>query len=314
MSGAMESVYITSLPILVLCEILKLLDSDSISHISQTCTLFRELVKHYYFLSLIVGNEENHSINTNENKGVLKLMLNIVKCTKSYNDHLFVNTTLANTFGKLNTLNLIETTDVLINYFFIDENLVTYLRDNFTELQSLFKSMRKLKRVKIDIKSGRIDGTLHWDDLKLIVEVMKNSNAKEFVLKVHNKIIGGVQPYILKFPSMVERLVVMGPCLMLTNKRLSIYSDNLRKIVVKSLNELCTFTEAFGETGHINGICVLDVEKVLKIWTIQYYNGVYIADLIHMKQCCSFNVASERLYNSLLSAETNIDKNDYGEK
>ena len=86
----MESVSITYLPSLVICKILNLLDAESISQISQTCSLFRETVKHYYILMLKLTNEENQHVNVNERKKVLKLKLNIVRSEKSDNDENFV--------------------------------------------------------------------------------------------------------------------------------------------------------------------------------------------------------------------------------
>ena len=86
----MESVSITYLPSLVICKILNLLDDESISQISQTCSLFRETVKHYYILLLKLTNEENQHVNVNERKKVLKLQLNIVRSAKSDNDENFV--------------------------------------------------------------------------------------------------------------------------------------------------------------------------------------------------------------------------------
>ena len=141
----MESVCITYLPTLVLCKILDLLDAESISQISETCSLFRGMVKHYYILLVKLTNEDNQHVHVNESKKVLKLRLNIVSSAKSDNEDNFVKTSLFHMFTKLKILNLMDTTEVSMNFYFIDENVIMFLRDNISDLQSLIHSMKNLQ-------------------------------------------------------------------------------------------------------------------------------------------------------------------------
>ena len=132
--------------------------------------------------------------------------------------------------------------------------------------------------------------------------------AKTFVLHLHQNVARGSNALI--FPDMTGDLVIIGPCNGLLDKRLSIQTFP-KDIVAKPIYEICSINKVFEESTHIPGICVVDIMKILKNWSIENYNSINVADLVYMRECCSYHVAAERFYNALANSDNGIKRHDF---
>lgn len=290
------------LPSLVLTKIIKLLDSDSIICLAQTCRLFHYLVKEDYLLGITIPHSEPSISKSLLRKKVMKLMINIEgNCTLVDVDwdNIYVDVLEMTTIvQQLNQLDLEETTEVCVNINFSGGLVHQQPKKNYDNIVELTKTMKNLKKYKISINTSADDPILAYVHYIHIHDLLKFSSAKEVVLNLPDIDLEHFWTP-LKISEETEKIVIIGPCNGLMGLNTDLFCDNLREITVKPSHQKCKIGPPSESLFHKNGICVVDITSVLKHnWNVQYYNNVYVGDLSHMRQCCSFNLMVERFHEN----------------
>ena len=291
---------LNSLPRLVLLKIIRLLDVQSIIQISQTCSVIRSTVQIDYNLGLNLLNiDDEENI---QKKEVLKLAIEL-KTTQN----LRVNNILWN----LHKLKLENTVELCVNICEWNEDMITQVRSNMAYIQKVLKEMKNVCTCKLLILNKCKDKILTTEYLDTFLRIMKYSVARTFVLHLHQSVTPNMRgSNALSFPDMTNKLVIIGPCNGLLDKRILIQTF-AKDIVAKPIYEICSINKVFGKSSHIPGICVVDIMKILKNYSIENYNSINVADLVYMRECCSYHVAAERFYNALANSDNGIKRHDF---
>ena len=293
-----------SVPTLALFKIIKLLDVQSIINFSQTCSKIRTLVQHNYHLGLTIPNVDDEE--KIQNMEVLKLGIEFVEYRSLQN-----TPALSNILCKLKILKLENTGELCVNISQYDEEMISQVWNNMTEMQNIIKEMKNLRICKIVYLNQNKDRTLPLEHLNTFISIMKYTVAKTFVLQLNQNVSTETHGLnTLNFPDMIDRLVFIGPCNALLDKKLSIRTF-AKNIVAKQLHENCSINMVFGKNTHIPGICVVDIIKILKNWSVEMYNNINVADMVYMNQCCAYHVAAERFYNAMANSDNGIQRVDY---
>ena len=291
---------ISDLPILVISKIIKMLESDAILCLSHTCRLFYSMIEHDYLLGLILPLDDQSIFQDIKRKKVLKLKLNIRGTCLLNNtnwDRVNIDVLEIDMISKqLRMFNIKETSEMCINIHFSREVLSPQCKQDYTYLVEMTKQMNQLKKCKISITSNGYEPRMAFVPYMHIQDLLKFNQAKEVVLKLPQIDIENFWTQLSVSP-IAEKLVIIGPCKGLIGMKTNIFCQNLREIILKPSSHSCFFSPSDESSLHRNGICVVDVESVLKYnWNVEYYNNVFVGDLIFMKQCCAFNVLAERFY------------------
>ena len=221
------------------------------------------------------------------------------------------NSSVNNILQQLKSLELENIVELTVRLCIWNEDLIVKLKNNMCNLQNIVKRMKNLCECKlILLKQNKIEH-VPLEDLNILISMFKYSMAKKFVLKLGQKVNTDEHGLkTLNFPKMIDRLVIIGPCEGFLNKRLLIQTF-AKEIVAKPVDRRCSINKVFGKNSHIPGICVVDIIKIVKNWSIERYNDINVADLVYMRQCCAFNVAAERFYSTLANDENKIKRHDY---
>ena len=147
-----------------------------------------------------------------------------------------------------------------------------------------------------------------------IHDFLMHSAAKEIVIKLPNMSMDNFWTP-LSVSTKAERLVIIGPCEGLAGSKTKLFCQNLQEIFLKPLSHNCIKSSSDESSDHINGICVLDVETVLNSkTTVQFYNNIFVGDLMYMQRCSANNVLTERFFEDYKISGGRKDKTTWLEK
>ena len=308
---------VLDLPSLVLTKLITMLDSYSIICLSQTCKLFYTLVKQDYFLGITIPLVDENISKDILRKKVLRLMINIEGNSSLLDinwDNVYIDVLkLNNIVQELSNLKLVETSEMCVNIDFCGGIVHQQPKYNYDYLVELSRKMSNLKRYKISINMSGYEPRMAYVHYKHIHDLLKFSKAKEVILKLPDIDLKNFWSP-LSVSENAEKLVIIGPCNGLIGRNTNFVCENLKEIILKPSHHNCEICFQGESVLHKNGICVVDIESVLKMnWSVQYYNNVYVGDLVHMRQCCAFNVMAERFYENHKQNGGTMERHDWME-
>ena len=142
---------LATLPTLVLNKIIKLLDVKSIAHLSQTTSAIRLLIQQDYQLGLKICS--NDYVGNRENKSVLRLEINFLDDMSCRGTGKTQNASVNNILQQLKLLELRNIVELTVRFCTWNEDLISQLKTNMSDLQNKVKSMKNMTKCKLIISS-----------------------------------------------------------------------------------------------------------------------------------------------------------------
>ena len=181
--------YFQFLPDLVIFKVLKMLSSDSLLSMSQTCSRFHFMAQQNYLLDLTLPLENGTNIEKIKRKKVLRMKLNIIGSMMSYNDNWeseYIDVLKVNSVvEQLKHFDIENTSEICININFKTEVILPYQpREDYSYLMEITKKMPKLKKEKICICSNGIISNLDFVYYMHVRDLLLHSSAKQVIIKL----------------------------------------------------------------------------------------------------------------------------------
>ena len=294
--------YFQFLPDLVIFKVLKMLSSDSLLSMSQTCSRFHFMAQQNYLLDLTLPLENGTNIEKIKRKKVLRMKLNIIGSMMSYNDNWeseYIDVLKVNSVvEQLKHFDIENTSEICININFKTEVILPYQpREDYSYLMEITKKMPKLKKEKICICSNGIISNLDFVYYMHVRDLLLHSTAKQVIIKLPSIISMDNLTTPLIVSKKAEKLTIIGPCEGLVGSKTRLWCENLSEIVIKSSNQHCTLKTKDDSMFHRNGICVMHAETVLMTnGKVQYYNNIFVGDIKTMQKSCGNDTIIERFF------------------
>ena len=233
---------VLNLPTLALRKVIKMLDSNSLIILSQTCRLFNYLISQDFFIGISFPIDDEDMSEEIIRKKILKLTINIEgSCTLlDVNwDNIYVDVLeMRKPMQQLQNFNVEETFEVSVIINFREGVVSPQPEYTYKYVGELIKKMKKLRKYNLVINTIDFDERIGYVHYVHVHDLLKFSCAKEVVLTFPDIDMKNYwTPLYLS--ENIEKLVIIGPCTGLIGQNTAFLSENLIEIILKPIHKDC---------------------------------------------------------------------------